>query len=206
MNESAPDVTRIKGIAYHEAGHAVLERVFGTTIVKVAILPVGEVTGGVTATRNKDSIALERLGVFHEGTIERDRYICHEIMAAQAGEAAQELFCPESVEPYHARSDRLQIRAYIKQWNRNYAYAGEREAKVEELYQFTRQLLMTPLCIAAVHALADALIEHKELSGDQANTTILDAIIAEARRLKLSGKEAPRIECPHCADYANPEW
>jgi hypothetical protein len=47
---------------------------------------------------------------------------------------------------------------------------------LEELFRETRVLLNEPPYAAAVEAIAQALLEHKELSGNQATDIVRDAI------------------------------
>jgi len=204
MNESDTDALLNKGKAYHEAGHAVLHLIFGMRLEDVSIVPTGELVGGTTQFREQHPVVLSGKGVYCEGTIERDRYICHGIMATQAGEVAQTLFCPESVQPHHAGLDRRAVKAQIKAWDR-YANASEQEDKLESLYCDTRQLLAQPLCVAGVTALAQELVLHRQLSGERARCIIREAMAEATKRAKEAGGPPLDLKCPHCEEYAGYE-
>jgi hypothetical protein len=88
-------------------------------------------------------------------------------------------------------------------WNR-YARPGEREAKLESLYGHTRQLLLAPVCAAAVEALARALLERKELTGIEARGIIVKAMLEVSDAATASGERSPKLNCPHCEEYG--EW
>ena len=113
---SSDDVSR-RGTAFHEAGHAVIQYMFGMMLKKVSILPIGESIAGVSLAAGRHPLELSMIGAYYEGTIAYDRRICHHIMATQAGEVAQQLFCPESVEEFHAALDRRSVRRAILIWN-----------------------------------------------------------------------------------------
>ena len=92
----------------------------------------------------------------------------------------------------------------IKAWDR-LATPSEREEKIESLYGYTRQLLTNPLCDAAIHAVAGALLDQKQLTGEQAQTLICRAIREAKTTAKESGKPPLKIACPQCAEY-DEEW
>ena len=163
-------------------------------------MPTGDI-GGVTVARDRSQLILSQMGVYYEGTRERDQFICHRIMICLAGEAAQNAFCPESVHPDHASDDRRKVNSLIKEWDKN-AYPHEREVKINELYAYTQELLTTPIRAAGVHALARALLEHKQISGEQARTVILAGMNEAAQAAQASGQPPLDLKCPHCAEYA----
>ena len=112
-------------------------------------------------------------------------------------EVAQQLFCPETIEPHQASIDHAHIKGLIKVWN-PYASAEEQEAKIEDLLFSTRTLLGEAHCTAAVHALADTLFAEKRLTGDRTRELILDAM----RTTNESMSDLlERISCPHCQEY-----
>jgi hypothetical protein len=199
VNGTSIDELTNRGYAYHEAGHAILFRVFGLTLTNISILPVNDAAGGQTQALGQHPVILQQMGVFYEGTPEQDQYICHHIMITQGGEVAQTEFCPESLQDYHARFDRLAVERLIKKWDRS-ASLFEMEEKIKELYRDTRQLLRNPLCVAAIHAVAGALLEQKQLTGEQARTLIHDAMIEATNAAKVSGEPPLELKCPHCAN------
>jgi hypothetical protein len=180
------------GRAYHEAGHAVLQQRFGRQIDYVSIVEESEAIGGVSQSRGVHSLVLERSGALYEGTPEYDRHICHLIMISLAGEVAEAHFCAESVEDHHARFDRQNVERLIRRWN-SYAKRAEREAKVDELCDYTFDLITAPRCAAAVEAVARELIKNGTLLGEFA-------------RKIIGGAWGPggAIECPHCEN--SPEY
>lgn len=175
VNQSAKDDLRVMGYAYHEAGHAVANHHFGRTLVRVAIINSGKKgSGGVTVSQGQHQMILEQRGVFWEGTPERWRYLSDHIVMRSAGEVAQMLYCPDSIEPHHSAYDRIAVGHLMKQLL-GYAYERDRQEKLEELLQETRDLLTNRQCAAAVHALAQALIEQKDISGGKATDIIVAA-------------------------------
>jgi|ERR1044071_1497205 ATP-dependent Zn protease len=201
MNEAATDELENKGHSYHEAGHAVFQSFFGMKLVGVSILPKG-LSAGRSEAQGEHQIILGQRGVFFEGTPERARYLCHRIMIVQAGEVAQKELCPESFHDSQCGFDHLKAQTLIEEWD-HYAYLHEREEKLAELYESTRQLVSTPWCTAAIEALAQALLEHKQLTGGQARQLIIEAILKTAKERKSLGEPPLNYECPHCArDHA----
>jgi hypothetical protein len=199
LNDAAANELLNRGKAYHEAGHAILFHVFGMTVKNVSILPVNEVVGGVAHAEGKHPVVLQQMGVFWEGTRERDQYICHHIMINHGGEVAQSEFCPDSLEDHQASNDRRSTKTWIKQWNR-FASASEREEKIQELYSETRQLLRNPLCVVGIHAVAGALLEQGQLTGDQARALIRSAMDEAKNAARAVGDPPLTITCPHCAN------
>jgi len=175
MNESSEDDARIKAYAYHEAGHAIAHYHFEMTLVLVSINEPKKGRGGVTQALGQDPFVLQQKGVFWENTPERTRFLSDRVITLLAGEVAQEKFCPGSVEPHHSRFDQFEAKHLIAEIV-PIPLKGEREGMLEKLFQETRELIDEPSYSAAVEALAQALIEHKELSGKQATGIIRDAI------------------------------
>jgi hypothetical protein len=201
--KSATDDLGDKGKAYHEAGHVIFQFLFKKTLIKVSILPQGGDVGGVSAALNQHPLILRQIGAHFTGTVAQDKVVCHDIMISQAGEVAQTLFCPQSVHFEAARDDRVNIERHKKRL-RNYTPL-DRAARIEELEEFTRQLLNDPLCIAYAHAIAQALLERKELSGEEVKTMMVKAKKEATLKAKESGQPPPNIICPHCANYPDDE-
>jgi hypothetical protein len=200
MNEGSADDLVNKGKAYHEAGHAVLQHLFRMDLTNVSIQPVSDLIGGVSQAQAEHPVILSLKGAYFNGTPEHDRRTCHRIMIALGGEAAQREFFEESVEDFHAAFDRREVKELIRDWDR-LASQAEREEKVDELYECTRQLLTNPLCVGAVEAVARALLAERQLTGTQAKALIRNAITKAKQEAVASGKASPKLECPHCAEY-----
>lgn len=173
------------------------------TLVKVAIKQAGDMALSFSLCHEPHPLILQQRGALYEGTVEQEQRICHHVMRLQAGEVAQKVFCAESLEPYRPAADRVQIQSWIAGWNR-YARPGEREAQIESLYLNTQQLLTAPLCAAAVDAVAEALLEHKELAGIRAHQIISEAMHTVRAAATASGERPPNLNCPHCEEYG--EW
>src|SRR5438067_344287 len=107
----------------------------------------------------------------------------HLIMIGQAGQAAQNEFCPDSLEEHHAFFDRESVKKLIREWNR-YATADERHEKIDELFDQTMRLVTQPSCASAIHALARALHKDKQLTGEQAINLIREGV-NKPRRWRL---------------------
>jgi hypothetical protein len=150
---------------------------FGFPIVKVSIRAQEDGSAGMAAAQLPDNFTLQRRGAIYEGTTERAEYFSHRIMISLAGEVSQKEYCLESFHPHNSFTDRLCVKAYIKQVV-TIPYPNEREQMVEELFEKTRALLAMPKYVAAIHAIAQALMEYKELNGDQAIKIIREAIKA----------------------------
>jgi hypothetical protein len=202
MTTSESDSAQLKGAAYHEAGHAVLQHLFGMDLAGVYILQEEPGTRGASAYRHPHEVILNQQGVYFEGTIERDRYLCHDIMQTQAGEAAQQLFCPETVEQHQASRDRASVKRVIQMWDRH-TTQWEKDEKIEHLSLHTRTLLLDARCTAAVHVLAEALVTEKKLTGDETRELIRAAI----QKTQQSVPDlSDRIRCPHCEENAQMDW
>ena len=186
-----------EGKAYHEAGHAVLQHNFRMELLNVSIQPIAH-SGGRAVARMQHQVELSQMGVFYEDTPERDKFICHLIMVSLAGEVAQKQFCPDSFEQYQIGSDEQHVRSLIKEWDR-YATSSDREYKIEELYDHTWELLENPLCVAAIRAVAGSLLEHKQLTGKQAEALIRKAM--NMATAKMDGNRWSVVRCPHCEEY-----
>src|SRR4051812_33613959 len=72
IDDLIDDASLKKGYAYHEAGHAVLQLVYGLNVTRVSILPIGKDKGGVTQAEGPHPVILNQLGVQFEGTVARD--------------------------------------------------------------------------------------------------------------------------------------
>ncbi|MCX6985783.1 MAG: hypothetical protein NT118_13700 [Lentisphaerae bacterium] len=189
------DETKLEGKAYHEAGHVIMQYLFGYKLEEVDIVETDS-KGGVTSFRGKHQFHLQNEGVFYLGTPERDKYICHHIMISLAGEVSQEQFCRNLVKGYRAGYDRIDVQRLSKSldpmW---YSYPGELEARIENLRITTLQILTEEDVIGAVHAVAQALRDKKVLKGDEAISIIRNAIAQAVGGGKF------KFQCPHCDEY-----
>jgi hypothetical protein len=195
MDASLDENQLLAGIAYHEAGHAVSQHLFGFELQSLVADP--ERDSGRAEFQMSSSMRFGGNAVQFEATVARDRFLSHLIMLNQAGAIVQQTFCPASYRPENSGRDRRDIERYIRQRDR-YASRVEREATIYELAGYTQEMLADERCVAAIHALATALIEHRRLGGDQAEAIIAQAIAdTAASRRNMTGK----IICPHCLAY-----
>lgn len=197
MDAGEDDSVMIRGAAYHEAGHAVAQVLFGMDLAEVVITSGEGEIGGVCSYHPPHQITLEALGVFYEGTAARHRYVSHLIMSTQAGEVSQRVFCPASVKPYHAAPDCACVERLIKGLDRCLS-VQEQAASIDELRGFTSELLAEPRCTAAIHTVAKVLVQEKRIQGDRARKMILDAMNATRQADSSLPAEVP---CPHCVAY-----
>jgi hypothetical protein len=177
MTGNSEDSIMRKGYAFHEAGHAVAYHIFGFRIVNVSIKDQGHGRAGVTEGKGPHPMVLQQMGAIYEGTPEQAEYYSRWIKVSLAGQVAQKEHCPESLRPYHSKHDRASVNQYIKKVV-TVPYPGEREKLIQDLYDETRELLTLPKYAAATHAVAKALQEHEELTGDQTTKIIHEAIAA----------------------------
>lgn len=196
MSESDKNAVRDRGYAFHEAGHAILDHLFKNKILRISIALDDGRHGGVTESQEPHPVILRSMGVYFKGTIERHRYYCHRIMTLLAGMISQELFCPESVEPYHDVYDKDGVEQLMRLLDRN-ASASERDETIVNLTEATRTFLSNPLCAEAVNALALTITQRREISGEDAHATINNAI----RQVRGQRRLTEQIRCPHCEQY-----
>ena len=176
MGTASEDAILTKGYSYHEAGHAVAHFHFGMKLVKVEIPdPENGRPLGVTVAEGKHPFLLQQMGVHFLNTPERAKYYSEKIMTTLAGEVAQKTHCPESFRPAHLSKDRASVDLYIREVV-PMAYPNEREDMILELYQKTQELLDQAKYTEAIHAVARALQEHKELTGAKATAIIYEGI------------------------------
>jgi hypothetical protein len=178
-----------KGIAYHESGHAIVAYFYKKSLVTIAILSDNK-SDGVCSYEGVHPVELQQKGVCFEGP-ERWRYLCHSIMISLAGEVAQTMFCKESAGPHQNQIDRANVQMLIDEWGK-YLTQGEKEDKIEQLTNHTKELIENPLYTAATHSLAAALLEKKTLQVEQVEEVIDRAIRKEAAVEKVV------VLCPHC--------
>lgn len=195
---------RQKGTAYHEAGHVIASYLLGRGVVEVSMVD-GEETAGFVRNyprrgwgdRLEDADYQASWGGFTDGRLRRAVEI--DIMISLAGGMTQERFTgvPEhetgsgivKLTEEHAQAlsakhggkwEKLITRgdwASVLQLARKVS-GGDDEAGayVAWLHERTRNLISEPRFEPAVRALADALLEHRVLTGREAKQIVQDAI------------------------------
>lgn len=147
-------------VAYHEAGHAVVAFVLGRRILRVTTVPEGPDLGSCEDDAEElppAALPLDECG---------DRLVRIAIKVWMAGELADELFTGQAP-PIASSTDRTFAGQRLVYMARAH---GEAKAWCEQMRQATTALLMEHG--AAVEALAQALIVHREVSGDEAMNII----------------------------------
>ena len=159
-------------VAYHEAGHAVVDYLFGHAVESVTIEPDGEVGGCV-------GVDLEGINEIANGVDEARKQFTFErlVMSALAGEIAQRKFAPESVDPDHAAGDRHQAMNYLE----------ELDACTDEIReQYWRLLELKATAILernwqGVVGVATELVRRRSLTWDELREAYQAAYATETR-------------------------
>jgi ATP-dependent Zn protease len=147
--------TEEKLLAYHDAGHAVAGHVLGLTVERLSIVPDEHYAG-----------LADVLDSAHGSPEESDDYLRRHLVCFLAGAVAEEILTGEPVELGPGSM-------YRGDWNGAtdcvVALAGKdvkrQAAESEEAFTKTRAILRENW--AVVVALAEALIEHRELTREQ---------------------------------------
>jgi hypothetical protein len=191
---------RNRRIAIHEvAGHALVSRALGDTVHLVSIIRGNGYEGHCTRSGPVSSLTfedndepalqpeqiigicerLEALGTPELGTSRistAENYIrgMNNIIALVAGEAAEIVLCPD-LPPLGTQHDFDEAKAFAKI---TVIAKPAVAAMIEYAKAESRAIISENLDIA--HALVEALIDAGELSGEQVDTIIADAIAARA--------------------------
>jgi ATP-dependent Zn protease len=150
--------TEEKLLAYHDAGHAVAGHVLGLTVEGLSIVPDEHYAGLADVPVDLDSA--------YGSPEESDDYLRRHLVCFLAGAVAEEILTGEPVELGPGSM-------YRGDWNGAtdcvVALAGKdvkrQAAESEEAFTKTRAILRENW--AVVVALAEALIEHRELTREQ---------------------------------------
>lgn len=191
MGEPEASALERMGKAFHEAGHSVVAHYFNNRLTRISIRPQNGLSGGVSEYEGQNHFSLNMQGVFFENTPERDAHICHHIMITMAGEIAQELFRPESLQSHHGDLDRISVNALIRRRGTVIPDTPP-DLQIDELSACTRKLIGSEPFRSAIGALARELIDHEELSGEQARDVIRRAGVQLARQ------PVSACDCPLC--------
>lgn len=179
-------------VAYHEAGQAVLQVVLnpGEELISASIIPDPDSNSeGRIVVKPMHPVARDLAGIPYDGTVGRDKFICHETIVHLAGEISERLFCSDTIPPHLSGRDHRSAEALLRHWDRG-ALQFELEEKLRELHSHAVELLKTPAIAASIRAVAAALSEHGELAGS------LVRALVDAEFTKLSSPK--KICCPHC--------
>jgi hypothetical protein len=153
--------------AYHEAGHVVVSWCLGVRVRRASIVPDEDSTGHVQNEREKPStgIAVDRGDRWHPSRLRAEKWV----MILQAGEVAQRWYNSCSVRRGHSQSDFKKCVDIL----RMYA-PDEKKLVVEPHYLLLRNwtIYLIVQHWHLVEAVANALLDRRELSGTQ----VLDVI------------------------------
>lgn len=153
-----------KVIAYHEAGHAMVDFFFDHEVERISILRDGDAAGGVLVNRaHHDALR-------NEDDLEKQVPFERAIMAAMAGEIAQRKFAPGSVDDVHAATDRHVVNEYLDELDT--PTQEVREAYLRVLQLRTAALLERHW--QHVERLAKALLERGTLTEAEAREAMAD--------------------------------
>lgn len=167
MKQNLRKDRKVKGTAYHEAGHAVAAFAFGKTVHSVTIVSNDETLG---LTRYSRIIPIPE---FPEGVRDRLR-VEREIMCGLAGDIAEAYFFNESldVRKHGAHMDyeqALDVAATLIPSH------PERQAFVNWLFERTKSIICGKVYWPAVCRIAEALLTEKTISGRKARQIALEA-------------------------------
>jgi hypothetical protein len=149
-------------VAYHEAGHAVIDRKLGFQVKRVTIISDSK-TGAAGQVDNR-YLCLSRVQFDNPYGSIRTR--CHNwIIGAFAGEEAQRRYDPRSMRSHHIAHDRKAIGEIL--WRLH----GENSEVIKHAYSYlqaeARNLVANPIIWRKIEDLAKALLERKTLSGEE---------------------------------------
>lgn len=190
-SDGMTSVAARRGTAYHEAGHVVLQCVFGYSVDYVTIEPTVEMNGHVLG----DTPYLPLLGWW---SLDRWTYppgwpasyeeylrdlhnrnvVENSIIIAMAGEIAQRQYVPSSVEPWHGDGDRMEIEKLLG------CLASIIDPALQEAWRGLLELRTQRLVeehAYRIRAVADALM---------VKTTLTGAEVAALVRSRLSHVDA----------------
>jgi hypothetical protein len=163
--------------AYHEAGHAVIDRKLGFQVKEVTIVSKKGAAG-------QERMRYACLGRVHYdnpyGSITR----CHNwIIGAFAGEEAQRRYNPKSVRSHHAAHDRKAIGEIL--WRLH----GENSELIKHVYRYlraeARSLVAYPILWRQIEDLAKALIERKTLPGEEVSAILRASVEAQMKEFRV---------------------
>lgn len=153
--------------AYHEAGHAVVQLLFGDEVGQLEIVTIvrdGQAAGHAAIDRAGHDALRYREDTVKQVIFERV------IMVTLAGEIAQRKFSPDSVDEDHAAADRYLAEEYLEELDTHSAEI--REAYIHLLHLRTAALIDREW--AGVERVARALVERKTLTGAEVQEAFAD--------------------------------
>jgi hypothetical protein len=153
--------------AYHEAGHAIANKVLGLKLRLVTIVPKGDYAGVV---KGAIGINVERLRDDDFSVDEVSRWH-NEIIVLLAGAEAQKKFRPRSMKPHMVAADNANIQTILE----NLHPSNERRAIMTWLRVRTRNLINHPKHWRYIEDLAGVLIERPTLTGDEVSDVIAES-------------------------------
>jgi hypothetical protein len=170
--------------AYHEAGHAVIDRKLGFKVKRVTIIPDPKL--GAAGQVNNRYLCLSR--VQFDNSYGSIRTRCHNwIIGAFAGEEAQRRHNPRSVRSHHGAHDRKQISEILGRLH------GENSEVIKHAYSYlqaeARKLVAYPITWRKIEDLAKALLERKTLSGEEVDDILRASM---ARQMEEYHQNLPR--------------
>jgi hypothetical protein len=148
--------------AYHEAGHAVIAGVFGRPPIAVSIVPDTKNPELRGITRFADDCPQELKNHFYDSPQKRD-YVAKRILTELAATIAHDLKMPGRKHDRRDANDSYWAMRVIED-HAGWIAAEERQKALASFRNEARQLL--ELNWPWVEAVAAALIQQKELSGD----------------------------------------
>jgi len=150
--------------AYHEAGHAFADWHFGYKVKRATIVPKGD-TAGYVATKTR--LHFRSLG-YSNPSGARIGHLHERIVSMLAGHAAQRRFCPGSVRPIHASSDRQQVADLL--------FTLHSKAELPHVIRYleakAKNLVENPMHWRVIQHLAKSLLKHQTMTGEQIDAAI----------------------------------
>lgn len=144
--------------AFHEAGHIVILCLFGNPAARATISPDGPVRGQVESDEEVPPCVTR----FLDQSAEKRRYVNRYLILTVAGSVAHDLMCPGRPHDGGDENDLAHGKDYI----------GLRASWADDPDGYLASILMTARRIleprrAVLQAVADALVEHDELTRAQ---------------------------------------
>jgi hypothetical protein len=171
-------------VAYHEAGHAVIDLKLGFQVKRVTI--ISDPKTGAAGQVNNRYLCLGRIQFDNPYGSIRTR--CHNwVIGAFAGEEAQRRHSPRSVRSHHIAHDSKAISEIL--WRLH----GENSEVIRHAYRYlqaeARNLVANPIIWRKIEDLAKALLERKTLSGEEVADILCESI---ALQMEEDRQKLPR--------------
>jgi ATP-dependent Zn protease len=169
--------TRLRHIAYHEAGHAVIDYVVGFVCVGVTIVPEKGVLGCASYR-----VGWEQCGKLRD----ESSVVCGQIMSCMAGYLSEIAAFEEVLDIGWDRGDQEHIIMLVEGLG-----IGERK-----LQRYLDRLQLRALALVCRHwrkieIVAETLLTHRTLTGDEFNA-LIDSVTSAAERSRARRIAAAR--------------